>query len=51
MCVNSAFTEIDECASNPCQNGGTCTDLLDSYTCNCIEGYIGLDCETGKEKY
>ena len=21
-------TEINECASNPCQNGGTCVDLV-----------------------
>src|SRR5690606_23688716 len=26
-------TETDECAANPCVNGGTCTDGLDSFTC------------------
>ncbi|WP_441292513.1 FG-GAP-like repeat-containing protein [Sorangium sp. KYC3313] len=34
-------TEIDECASNPCQNDGTCTDGLNSYTCECLPTYEG----------
>ena len=25
----------DECLSNPCVNGGTCTDGLQTYTCSC----------------
>jgi Notch-like protein len=32
-------TEIDECDSGPCQNGGTCTDLIDAYDCDCIFGF------------
>ncbi len=39
--------ETDECDSSPCQNGGSCTDSLNSYTCNCVDGYIGTHCETG----
>ena len=27
--------DIDDCASSPCQNGGTCTDGINSFTCNC----------------
>ena len=38
--------DIDECASSPCQNGGTCTDSVNSYTCNCDAGYSGDNCET-----
>ncbi|XP_075930971.1 protein crumbs homolog 2-like [Petromyzon marinus] len=39
-------TEVDECESGPCQNGGVCIDLVDSYTCDCLEtGYEGKDCE------
>ena len=38
--------EIDECSSNPCKNGGTCTDLGDHYNCTCIAGYTGYNCET-----
>lgn len=37
---------IDECASVPCQNGGVCTDGVNSYTCTCPSGYTGLNCET-----
>ncbi|XP_058556115.1 protein crumbs homolog 1 isoform X1 [Neofelis nebulosa] len=27
--------DIDECSSNPCQNGGTCENLPGDYTCHC----------------
>uniref|UniRef100_A0A8C5KWU8 Protein crumbs homolog 1 n=1 Tax=Jaculus jaculus TaxID=51337 RepID=A0A8C5KWU8_JACJA len=27
--------DIDECAPNPCQNGGTCENLPGNYTCHC----------------
>lgn len=41
--------EIDECASNPCQNNGTCTDLLASYVCSCTEEYDGPQCDILKQ--
>ena len=41
--------EIDECASNPCQFGGNCTDLINGYNCTCSDGYMGALCETGKQ--
>ena len=31
-------TETDECASDPCQNDGTCDDELGYYTCTCLDG-------------
>ena len=31
-------TEIDECESNPCSNGGTCIDEIDEYRCACLDG-------------
>ena len=43
------FTDKDECDPNPCQNGGTCTDGIDSFTCSCEEGFTGITCQTGKQ--
>ena len=40
--------DINECASNPCQNEGTCTDGVNSYTCACATGYTDGECETSK---
>jgi len=37
---------INECATKPCQNGGTCTDGVNSYTCTCVENYSGTNCES-----
>ena len=37
--------EIDECESNPCQNEGTCHDLVAMYSCECRPGFDGTDCE------
>ncbi|KAF4514042.1 UNVERIFIED_CONTAM: hypothetical protein B566_EDAN018786, partial [Ephemera danica] len=28
-------TDIDECASNPCQHGGGCSNLVAAFICNC----------------
>lgn len=32
---------FDECASDPCQNGATCIDHVDYYTCDCASGWEG----------
>ena len=45
-----SLPDINECSSSPCQNGGTCTDAVNSYTCACVAGYNGDDCETSKLK-
>uniref|UniRef100_A0A671W0Q0 Sushi, nidogen and EGF like domains 1 n=1 Tax=Sparus aurata TaxID=8175 RepID=A0A671W0Q0_SPAAU len=37
---------VDECASHPCQNGGTCEDQINSFICHCPPGYTGSQCET-----
>lgn len=36
--------EINECGSNPCENGGTCTDLINDFSCVCAPGYTGDTC-------
>ena len=36
------------CASDPCQNGGVCTDgILSQYTCECVGGFFGANCVGG----
>ena len=34
----------DDCASNPCLNGGTCYDGFRNFTCVCAGGYSGANC-------
>ena len=54
----SCETDFDECASGPCQNGGTCTESKDpaalatfsdslygSYSCTCAAGFASGLCE------
>ncbi|XP_020615254.1 fibropellin-3-like [Orbicella faveolata] len=38
--------DINECASNPCLNDGTCTDRVNGFTCSCVPGFSGNRCET-----
>ena len=39
---------VDNCLSEPCQNGGSCTDGLNDYTCNCGPLWIGKTCGSSK---
>lgn len=36
---------MDECISNPCQNGGSCSDRDNGYVCSCATGFSGTHCE------
>lgn len=38
-------TNIEECFSMPCQNGGVCIDLINGYHCNCSAEFTGANCE------
>ncbi|XP_063056428.1 neurocan core protein-like [Engraulis encrasicolus] len=40
---------IDDCQSNPCQNGGTCIDEINSFVCLCLPSYGGATCEKDTE--
>jgi hypothetical protein len=38
-------TNLNECASNPCLNGGTCVDGDNSFTCTCAGVWSGPQCD------
>ncbi|KAF7241028.1 hypothetical protein EYD10_12445 [Varanus komodoensis] len=38
--------DVDECMSQPCQNGGSCVDLENGYRCQCLPGFSGVECAT-----
>ena len=42
------IADIDDCSQDPCLNNGTCTDQVDNYHCECVEGFNGTNCESGK---
>jgi hypothetical protein len=36
--------DIDDCSSDPCRNGGVCTDGVDSFSCDCVGPWSGDIC-------
>ena len=36
---------IDDCESNPCNNGGNCVDGIASFTCECSSRFMGDTCD------
>ncbi|KAF4792541.1 Protein jagged-2 [Turdus rufiventris] len=39
------LVDIDECASNPCAQGGTCIDGVNAFECICPQQWIGATCQ------
>ena len=37
--------DINECSPSPCENNGTCYDLIAQYKCNCSSNYTGKNCD------
>jgi EGF-like domain len=42
-------SEVNECDSNPCLNGGTCIDRFNGFRCECDSGYIGQNCQDERQ--
>ncbi|TNF32367.1 MAG: hypothetical protein EP329_10460 [Deltaproteobacteria bacterium] len=43
---NGTCVNVDDCDPNPCENGGTCADGVNSFTCTCETGFSGPTCAT-----
>lgn len=41
-------TDIKECNSNPCKNGAQCEDEVNGFSCACLPGFTGNQCEIGE---
>ena len=41
-------TDINECASSPCKNGGICTNQVNKYSCTCPTDWGGRKCGVGE---
>ena len=42
---------IDDCAGSPCLHGGACTDGHLGFTCACLPGRAGLECQWGDAEH
>ena len=40
---------VDDCAPNPCANGGACRDGVDSFSCECTPSFMGETCQVRRE--
>lgn len=41
----SCETDINECLTATCHNGGTCLDAINGFKCVCPAGYTGSTCQ------
>lgn len=42
---SSTTGSVNPCGNNPCLNGGTCSQTLDSFSCLCAAPYFGPTCD------
>ena len=45
------LSDINECSTRPCQNGGRCEDQVDGFQCRCANGYEGNVCQFSELLY
>ncbi|KAG5266670.1 hypothetical protein AALO_G00234810 [Alosa alosa] len=43
--ANAICKDVNKCASNPCQNGGTCVEGTNQYKCTCPQNWSGTHCQ------
>ncbi|XP_038132050.1 milk fat globule EGF and factor V/VIII domain containing b isoform X2 [Cyprinodon tularosa] len=41
----SSAKDVNDCAAQPCENGGTCRDLEGDFKCHCPSPYVGKQCQ------
>uniref|UniRef100_A0AAY4EVQ3 Coagulation factor VII n=1 Tax=Denticeps clupeoides TaxID=299321 RepID=A0AAY4EVQ3_9TELE len=52
VCLTSYIpAEMDQCEAMPCQNGATCMDQVNAYTCICSAGFEGRNCTKEVKTY
>ncbi|XP_065910138.1 neurogenic locus notch homolog protein 1-like isoform X2 [Dysidea avara] len=39
-------SQSDPCNPNPCDNSGSCTANGNSFTCSCVDGFLGVSCQS-----
>lgn len=44
----SLSVDVNDCAAQPCKNGGTCRDLEGDFKCHCPSPYVGKQCQLRK---
>ena len=47
--IITLIADIDECSSNPCKNQAFCYNDINKYECTCQPGWVGVNCDIGKE--
>lgn len=39
------FSDANECEAKPCVNARSCKNLIASYYCDCLPGWMGQNCD------
>lgn len=45
--VEAGCQRTEQCEPNPCESGGTCTDLWRTFHCACQRPHLGPTCQFG----